>query len=237
MGYNRFVDRDVDAQNPRTAQREIPRGAVMPASALGLVVVAAAAFLFCCWLLSTACLWLGLPTLAFLLGYSHCKRFTSLSHLWLGVALGLSPLAAWFAWDGTFGPRLQAPLCLGAAVAVWVAGFDVLYACQDEAFDRRVGLHSIPARFGARVAMHTARLLHGLAFVGFVGFGLLVPLGPAWLVGCGLAATLLVWQHRLLSPRDLSRIDMAFFTANGALAVVMFAAGCVDLWWVSPHRS
>ncbi|MBL8756406.1 MAG: UbiA family prenyltransferase [Planctomycetes bacterium] len=237
MAYNRFVDRDVDAQNPRTAQREIPRGAVAPSAALGLVAFASGVFLVACWLLSTACLWLGLPTLAWLLGYSHCKRFTSLSHLWLGIALGVSPVAAWFAHDGAFGPRLLAPVCLGAAVAFWVAGFDVLYACQDEGFDRGAGLHSIPARFGARTAMHAARLLHGLAFVGFVAFGVLVPLGAAWLGGCGLAAALLVWQHRLLSPHDLSRIDMAFFTANGTLAMVMFAAGCVDLWWLLPHRS
>ncbi len=234
MAYNRFIDRDVDAANPRTAQREIPRGLVSPRAALLLVVVASGLFLFCCWLLSQLCFWLALPTLAWLLGYSHCKRFTAWSHLWLGIALGISPLAAWLAADGAFGPRLWAPCCLGLAVAAWVAGFDVLYACQDEAFDRASGLHSLPARLGARTAMLVSRGLHVAAFAGFVTFGWLVPLGPAYLVGCGVAAALLVWQHRMLAPRDLSRIDMAFFTANGTLAILMFAAGCLDLWWLRP---
>jgi 4-hydroxybenzoate polyprenyltransferase len=234
MAYNRYVDRDIDAANPRTALREIPRGLVSPRAALLLVAAAGALFLLCCWLLSDLCFWLGLPTLAWLLGYSHCKRFTAWSHLWLGTALGISPLAAWIAADAAFGPRLWAPFCLGLGVAVWVAGFDILYACQDEAFDRRIGLHSLPARFGARTAMHLARALHVGALTGFVTFGQLVPLGPAYLVGCGIAAALLVWQHRLLAPRDLSRIDMAFFTANGTLAILMFAAGCLDLWFLRP---
>lgn len=230
MAYNRLADRDLDAANPRTASREIPRGIVSPAAALGLTAVAGLAFLTCCFVLSPLCGWLGLPTLAWLLGYSHVKRFSSLCHLWLGVALGVSPVAAWLAVDGAFGPRLWAPFVLGLAVATWVAGFDVLYACQDEAFDRQRGLFSWPARFGARPAMRIARLLHGAAILGFVGFGLLVPLGLCWQGGIVAAAGLLVWQHRLLRPDDLSRIHMAFFTANGIIAVLLFAAGSLDLW-------
>lgn len=230
MAYNRVVDRAIDAANPRTANREIPRGIVGVPVAVALVVGAGAVFLAVCWWLSPLCGWLGAPTLAWLLGYSHVKRFSALCHMWLGVALGISPLAAWLAIDGAFGPRTVAPAVLGAGVAAWVAGFDVLYACQDEGFDRAHGLFSLPVRFGARRAMWIARALHVLAVAGFVGFGLLVPLGPVFLAGVGIAAGLLVWQHRLLRPDDLSRIQMAFFTANGTIAVLLFAAGCIDLY-------
>jgi len=171
------------------------------------------------------------PTLGWLYGYSYAKRFSSLCHLWLGVALGISPLAAWFAADGQFGPRLWAPLWLGVGVAAWVAGFDVLYACQDDEFDRARGLRSLPVRLGRGRAMLVARLSHAVALACFVAFGRLAPLGTWYLAGVGIAATLLVWQHRLVRPDDLSRLDAAFFTANGTLAVVMFAAGCVDLYW------
>jgi 4-hydroxybenzoate polyprenyltransferase len=231
MAFNRWADRALDAANPRTRGREIPAGKVSAASALALALGAGAAFLGCCWLLSTACFWLGLPTLLWLYGYSFAKRFSSLCHVWLGVALGVSPFAAWFAADGGFGPRLYAPLVLGLAVAAWVAGFDVLYACQDDEFDRDRGLRSLPVLLGRRGAMWASRLLHALALWGFFAFGQMTPLGTAYLVGVALAACLLVWQHRLLRPDDLSRIQAAFFTANGALAVVMFAAGCADLYW------
>lgn len=230
MAFNRYADRHLDAANPRTQAREIPAGVVAPRSALLLTGAASAVFLACCWLLSPACFWLGVPTLLWLLGYSYAKRFSSLCHLWLGVALGVSPVAAWFAADGAFGPRMWAPFVLGLAVALWVAGFDVLYACQDDEFDRARGLRSLPVRLGRRGAMWASRALHALALGGFLGFGLLAPLGPGYLCGVGLAAALLVWQHRLLRPDDLSRIQAAFFTANGTLAVVMFAAGCVDLY-------
>lgn len=236
MAYNRFADRVIDAANPRTRGREIPRGEVTPVQALVLTGCAGAAFVAACGLLAPLCLWLSLPTLAWLLGYSHVKRFSSTCHLWLGVALGLSPVAAWLAVDGAFGPRVWAPTALGLGVAAWVAGFDVLYACQDEAFDRAHGLHSAPARFGAARAMWLARLLHAAALAGFAGFGLLVPLGAAFFTGIVLAAVLLVWQHALLRPGDLSRIGTAFFTANGALSLVLFAAGCLDIYVLAPLR-
>lgn len=230
MAYNRYADRELDRANPRTAGREIPRGAVTPAAALGLVGVASAAFLLCCWWLAPVCFWLGIPTLAWLLGYSHAKRFSWLCHLWLGVALGLAPVAASVAGTGGFGPATWPAVVLGLGVMAWVGGFDVLYACQDEAYDRQVGLQSIPARFGARAAMWISRGLHAAATAGFVAFAWLAGLGGAFAAGIVLSVLLLVWQHRLLRPDDLTRIDMAFFTANGTLAVVMFAAGCVDLY-------
>ena len=230
MAYNRWADRELDAANPRTRAREIPRGAVSPRGALLLTAVAGLAFLACCALLSPWCGALGVPTLAWLLAYSHVKRFSVACHLWLGIALGIAPVAAWLAVDGSFGPRLWAPTMLGAAVACWVAGFDVLYACQDEAFDRAHGLFSLPARLGARRALLAARGLHAAAWAGFVAFGLLVPLGPAYFAGTVLAGALLAWQHLLLSRGDLARIDAAFFTANATIAVLMFAAGCLDLY-------
>lgn len=230
MAFNRYADRDIDAANPRTKQREIPSGEVSPAGALGLALGAGAVFLVICWQLSSSCLLLGLPALAWLYGYSYAKRFSALCHVWLGLALGVSPVAAWFAVDLAFSPRLYAPVVLGLAVALWVAGFDVLYACQDDEFDRDRGLRSLPVLLGRRSAMWVSRLLHGLAAIGFAAFGWMTGLQQVYLAGVLLAVTLLIWQHRLLRPNDLSRIQAAFFTANGTLAVVMFAAGCIDLY-------
>jgi 4-hydroxybenzoate polyprenyltransferase len=232
MAYNRYADRHWDALNPRTQAREIPRGAVSASSALGLTAVASLGFLVCCWALAPVCLWLALPTLLWLLAYSHMKRWTALCHLWLGVALGIAPVAAWLAADGEFSTRIWAPLALGLGVSAWVAGFDILYACQDEEFDRQHGLYSLPARFGALRAMWLARGLHGAAFAGFAGFGRLVPMGPGYGLGVVLAGGFLVWQHCLLRPGELARINMAFFTANGTIALLLLAAGGVDLYWL-----
>lgn len=236
MAYNRFADRDLDRRNPRTAGREIPRGAVASWQALALTGIAALVFVATCRALSPLCFWLSLPTLAWLLAYSHVKRFSAACHLWLGVALGCSPVAAWVAADGAFGPRLLAPTVLGVGVAAWVAGFDVLYACQDEQFDRGAGLHSLPARLGARGAMWCSRLLHVGAAGAFAAFGLLAALGPAYHVGVALALVLMVWQHALLRPDDLSRIQTAFFTANGLIAIGLFGATCLDLYLFAPSR-
>lgn len=230
MAYNRFADRELDAANPRTAGRELPRGVVAPGRALWLALLAGALFLLCCLLLSPLCLAFGVPVWLWLLAYSHAKRFTSLCHLWLGVALGLAPVAAWIAADGAFTARLWAPVALGLGVSTWVAGFDVLYACQDEAFDRAHGLHSLPARFGIARAMWLARGLHLIAALLFAGFGWLAGLGVAYDVGVGVAVALLVWQHRLLRATDLRSIHTAFFTANGMLSLLLFGAGCVDLY-------
>lgn len=232
MAYNRYADRDIDALNPRTMNRELPRGVVSPRAVLWLVLGASAAFLAICASLSATCFWLGIPTLAWLLFYSRMKRHSALVHLWLGVALGLSPVAAYVAAGGTLGAGLWAPLTLGSGVAVWVAGFDVLYACQDERFDRAHGLRSLPAALGAKRAMAISKGLHVLAVAAFVGFGLLAPLSWCWSLGVVLAAGLLVWQHSLLRPDDLSRMQTAFFTANGLIALLLLLAGGIDLWWL-----
>lgn len=230
MAFNRYADRAQDAANPRTQSREIPRGAVSPAAALAFSLVSSALFLWCCSLLGTTCFVLAWPTLAWLLSYSWVKRFSWLCHLWLGLSLGLAPVAAWVAGEGQFSHRTWQAVWLGVGVTLWVAGFDILYACQDQAFDRRVGLHSVPARFGAAGAMRSSRLLHALAAGLFLVFGLQAGLSHYYLLGVGLCVALLVWQHRLLRPDDLSRIQTAFFTANGTIAVLLFLFALLDLY-------
>jgi 4-hydroxybenzoate polyprenyltransferase len=230
MAYNRFADRDVDAANPRTRGREVPRGAVSPAAALTLALGAGGVFLGCCWLLGSLTFWFGIPVWLWLLAYSHSKRFTVLCHLWLGTALGLAPVAAWLAADGRFSSALWAPVALGLGVACWVAGFDILYACQDEAFDREHSLRSLPAALGPRRAMFASRGLHTLAVLLFLVFGWQAGLGVAYHLGVAAAAAMLWWQHHLLEPGNLARIHTAFFTANGMLSLGMLLAGCVDLY-------
>jgi 4-hydroxybenzoate polyprenyltransferase len=230
MAYNRYVDRDIDASNPRTRSREIPRGVLAPRTVLGFACVCGLGFVAVAHALGPACFWLSVPTLALLFGYSHAKRFTALAHVWLGAALGLAPVAAWLAATGTLGADLLTPAVLGLGVTAWVAGFDVVYACQDEAFDRGRGLHSLPARLGARRALSVARVLHAAAIAGFVGFGLLAGLGAVYLIGIGLAALLLLLEHRLVRPGDLSRIDLAFFTMNGFVGLAVLGCTALDIY-------
>lgn len=234
MAYNRFADRALDAANPRTAGREIPRGALKPGSALLLTALAGAAFVALCLRLGPWCSAGSVPVLAWLLAYSHTKRLTVLCHLWLGVALGLAPVAAWVAAGDSGGgvdpAGLWRPLLLGLGVTAWVAGFDVLYACQDEAFDRAHGLRSIPAALGARRALQVARLLHAAAVLLFLAFGLALGLAAFCAAGTAGAAALLLWQHRALAPARLDRIGPGLFAANGALSLWMLATGGIDLW-------
>lgn len=230
MAYNRFVDREIDGRNPRTRGREIPRGAIRPGAVLALALGAAAVFVGTAWLIAPLCGWLAIPVLAVLFGYSHAKRFTALSHLWLGAALGLAPPAAWLAARGTVDGSVFAPLVLGFAVAVWVAGFDILYACQDVDFDRGAGLFSLPVRLGPGRALVLARLFHGLAVGAFILFGAIAAMGWVWFAGVGGSAVLLALQHRLVRPDDLSRIDLAFFTLNGAVGLAMLGCAALDLW-------
>ena len=219
MAFNRIADARLDAANPRTAGRPLPTGRVTPALAWALVVTGSAALLVAAWRLNSLCLALSPLALAWVLGYSYAKRFTALSHLWLGLGLGIAPAGAWIAVRGSLaGP----PLVLAAAVAAWVAGFDTLYSLQDEAFDRASGLHSLPARLGVRRALVAARALHGAALVGFVAFAALVGAGWGLWLGVAAAGALLVWQHTLVAPGQLERLDTAFFTANGVLSVGIF---------------
>jgi 4-hydroxybenzoate polyprenyltransferase len=230
MGWNRLIDRHLDAANPRTATRALPAGLVSPGF-VGLFVALSLGLLFLAsWRLNPLCLAFAPFAAVVLLGYSYTKRFTALSHLALGLALGGAPVGAWIAVTGRFAAT---PFVLALAVVAWVAGFDVLYALQDEAHDRRVGLRSIPARFGTVGALWISGALHVVA----LGLLVLLPrfyphgLGAAYWVGVAGCAALLAWQHALVRPGDLSRLDAAFFTANGVLALWLFGAVAVDLAW------
>jgi 4-hydroxybenzoate polyprenyltransferase len=232
MGFNRLVDRKIDAENPRTATRALPAGQVSPGWVAGFVAVSAALLVVACWRLNPLTLALSPIALAVVLGYSFTKRFTWASHLVLGLALAIAPIGAWAAVRGTLGPT---PFLLAGAVLLWVAGFDVLYALQDLDFDRRRGLHSIPARFGVVGSLWISGMLHALMLgvlavlpaVYAAGDG--EPLG--WIYGAGWLGCLLLvtYQHWLVRPADLSRLDAAFFQANGALSLWLFAATAADL--------
>ena len=227
MGANRVIDRAIDAANPRTAGRHIPRGALR-ASDLRLLAAAGAIVMFvAAWLLNPACVRLASFALVFLVGYSYTKRFTWTSHWVLGFTDGIAAGAGWLAVTG----RLEAPaLVLWFALTVWIAGFDLIYACQDAEFDRASGLHSVPARFGIRAALTTARVSHVLAALALGLLGWLTGLGwPYWLGWTGIVG-LLVWEHSLVRPGDLSRLDAAFFNVNGYIAVVALAAVIGGLW-------
>lgn len=226
MAFNRIADRRFDAVNPRTAARHLPAGRVSPAFAWSLVGGGSALVLIAAWRLNPLCLALAPLALAWLLAYSFTKRFTALSHLWLGLSLGLAPVGAWLAVRGRFD---VAPLILAAAVTGWVGGFDVLYSLQDEAFDRRIGLFSLPARIGATRAILVARLFHAGAAIGFAAFAWTIHAGVGLWIGVAAAAILLIWQHSLVAPGRLERLDTAFFTANGTLSLAMLALYVLDM--------
>jgi len=226
MAFNRLVDARIDAENPRTATRALPAGLVSRSFVAVFTLVSAAVFVFAAWSLNDLAFYLSIPTLVVLLGYSFTKRFTAFSHVVLGLALGIAPIGASIAVLGRIEPRI---FPLAAAVLLWTAGFDILYSMQDVDFDKEKGLFSIPSRLGRRRAFWLARVLHVLTLAGLVAFGVLF--GFAWLywIGVAAAAGLLLWQHSIVSPEDISRIDAAFFTANGALSIVLFLFGAADL--------
>ena len=229
MGFNRLVDRHIDAANPRTAERELPAGRVTPAQARGLVLLSSAVFIAAAFALNTACGLASPLVLLVLLGYSYAKRFTALVHFWLGLALGLAPPAAWLAVRGDFAGDLLVPLSLGLAVLTWVAGFDLIYACQDASFDRDRGLHSVPAKLGVARSLLIARGLH-VATVALLAL-VMTRADLGWLFAASLvgAALLLVWEHSIVSPDDLSRVNMAFFTLNGWVGIGLFVGTALDL--------
>jgi 4-hydroxybenzoate polyprenyltransferase len=217
MGFNRLADQAYDARNPRTANRELPSGTLSRGVVWAVTLLLAALFVIASFQLSSLCGWLSPVALAIVAAYSYTKRFTWASHLVLGLALGMAPVGGWLAVGG--GVSVAAWL-LGAAVLQWVAGFDVLYACQDVEFDRREGLFSIPARFGPVRALVIARVLHAGALAALVGVGLVGGLHPVYWVGLAAIGAVLVWEHRLVRPGDLSRLDVAFFNMNGIISVI-----------------
>ena len=220
MSLNRVVDRELDARNPRTAGRPIPSGRLSVGLVLGISALSAVVLTVAAWQLGPLPLMLLPIALLFLVGYHHVKRFSPLCHLVLGITDGGAPLGGWVAVSGTIEP---AALCLAGAVALWVGGFDLIYACQDVEFDRANGLHSVPADYGVPAAIWMARAWHAATLLLLAVVGLLMGLGPLYWIGWALAGALLLWEHRLVSPTDLSRVGLAFFNVNGYLAVGVLA--------------
>jgi len=228
MAFNRLVDRNYDALNPRTVDRHIPAGLLsVPAVAL-FTVLCSAAFVAATLLFlpNPWPLYLSMPVLLWLLGYSYTKRFTTLSHFWLGISLCLAPVAAWIALKGAIA---WPPVMLALAVLLWVAGFDIIYACQDVEFDRSHGLRSVPGALGVPGALRIAALCHALMILPLVGLGLLYPLGPIYFAGVAAVAFLLVYEHVLVRPADLTRLNVAFFQVNIVISLGLLVVGMVDL--------
>ena len=227
MAFNRWADADLDAANPRTSNRAIPAGMLSREFVLGFTVLMGIAFLVAAAELNRLTLYLSPFVLLVLLGYSYMKRLTRWSHLVLGLALGLAPSAAWIAVRGSLDPRI---LVLTTAVMLWVGGFDVLYACQDFEHDRQVGLHSIPQSLGVSGAFRAARLMH-LSMLGLlIAFGYLFHFGvPGWL-GVAAAGLLLAYEHAIVSPGDMRRLNAAFFTMNGVIATIFLIFVAADVW-------
>ena len=227
MAFNRWADADLDAANPRTKMRAIPAGQLSRQFVLGFTVLMALLFVLAAAELNRLTLILSPVVLLVLLGYSYMKRLTRWSHLVLGLALGLAPSAAWIAVRGSLDARI---VVLTAAVTLWVGGFDVLYACQDFEHDRAAGLHSLPQAIGVPAAFWTARLMH-LAMLGLlIWFARLFHFGVAGWLGIAAAAVLLAYEHAIISPRDLRRLNAAFFTMNGVIAMVFLCFVATDLW-------
>jgi len=219
MSVNRLADRLIDAANPRTAKRHLPTGLLTPAQVATAAVLSAALLLLSAWMLNPLCLMLSPLAVLFLVGYSYTKRFTWLSHWILGFTDGIAAAGGWIAVRAALDPPIYV---LWFALTVWIAGFDLIYACQDVEFDRRHGLHSVPARFGIPAALTTARACHVLTIAAFALLGWTMGLGLLYWLGVLVVAGLLVYEHSLVSPGDLSRLDVAFFNVNGYIAVILF---------------
>ncbi len=228
MSVNRLADRALDAANPRTAQRHLPTGLLKPGQVLSAAVGSGALLLFSAWMLNPLCLLLAPLAALFLIGYSYTKRFTWLTHWILGFTDGIAAAGGWIAVRGAFDPPV---FILWFALTVWIAGFDLIYACQDVEFDRRARLHSVPARFGIAAALATARACHTLTVVAFVALGWVMGLGLVYWAGVLVVSALLAYEHSLVAPDDLSRLDLAFFNVNGYIAVILFFAVVGGRWW------
>jgi 4-hydroxybenzoate polyprenyltransferase len=228
MGFNRVADLRFDAQNPRTRNRELPRGALSLAQAWASIAVAAALFVVAAWKLNPLCLLLSPIALAWVLVYSLTKRFTWWPHLWLGMSLAIAPVGGYLAVTGRWSHPPWVLFAVTAAVATWVAGFDMFYALPDAGFDRAQGLRSAVVRLGEPRAIFLAKLLHGVTIPALALFGWGAGFGAWYFAGLLVAAGILVYEHQLVRPGDLSRLDAAFFTMNGVMSVTVFAFALLD---------
>ena len=228
MGFNRIVDRHFDALSPRNRNRELPRNVLTVAQAWASVIIAAVIFLAAAWALNPLCAILGPAALAWIMAYSYTKRFTHWPHLWLGVSLAIAPVGGYLAVTGAWSRPWWVLAAITVAVSSWVAGFDIFYALPDEGFDRSQGLRSAVVRFGVARSIGVARLLHALTIPALVLFGVGAGFGAWYFIGVAVAAGLLVYEHSLVRPNDLSRLDAAFFTMNAVLSATVFGFALLD---------
>jgi 4-hydroxybenzoate polyprenyltransferase len=226
MGFNRVVDADIDGRNARTKTRHLPAGLLSRVFTWVFIAAAAFVFLLAAGALNPLCLRLAPLALCVVLGYSYTKRFTSLSHVVLGFALGIAPAAAWIAIRASLDTRI---LWLTAAVTLWTAGFDIIYSCQDYEFDKTAGLFSLPSRLGIEGALWLSRFFHLGMLACLMALVKVFALGPIALTGVAVVAALLLWEHRLVKADDLSRVDAAFFTVNGWVSVLFFLFWSADV--------
>lgn len=227
MGLNRYADAEIDARNPRTASREIPAGNISKTATIFYIVLSLAVYFLAAVMLNRLTAILSpIPILIFIL-YAYAKRFTNFCHIILGIALGLAPVCAWIAVTGTVN---LPPFILGGAIILWVAGFDILYAIQDIEYDRKEGLHSIPAVFGVSGSLIIARLLHFAAFFLFILLMAFTNLGYIYLAGVLISGALMAYEHSLVSKDDLSKLNMAFFNMNAYISITIMIFSIIDIW-------
>ena len=218
MAFNRYIDRDIDLKNPRTAEvREIPKGVISPKAALLFVIFTSVNFIITTYFINTLCFYLSPIALIVVLGYSYTKRFTSLCHLVLGLGLALAPLGAYLAVSGEFA---LTPILFSIAVLFWVSGFDIIYALQDDTFDKENKLNSIPVFLGRKKALNLSKFFHLITFLSLAYAGVLLEINLLYWIGFTLFSALLIYQHTIISEKDLSRVNLAFFTTNGIASVV-----------------
>ncbi len=226
MAFNRLADAEIDSINPRTATRAIPAGLITKSTVWIFTVVSAGLLVLAAWRLNPLAFALSPVALAVIMGYSYTKRFTALSHFWLGLSLSISPVGAWIAIQGSFA---LPPIILCLVVLLWTAGFDIIYACQDVNFDRKHGLRSIPAKLGIRWALWLSSALHVVAVLLLLSIPFLVELGTFYYIGVGIVVLIFVYEHAIVKPTDLSRVNLAFFTLNGMISIVLMALSITDI--------
>ncbi len=230
MAFNRYLDRKIDAKNPRTKVREIPSGIITPKNALIFTIVCSLAFVICCYFINTLCFYLSFVALAVVLGYSYTKKFTPLCHLVLGLGLSLAPIGAYIAVTNQFN---LLPILFSVVVLFWVSGFDIIYALQDEIFDKENNLKSIPVLLGTKNALYLSRLFHFFATSILIYIGFAFPFNFLYWIGAAIFIALLIRQHSIVKHNDLSKISIAFFTLNGIASIVFAIFVIMDLFFFS----
>lgn len=227
MGFNRIVDASIDAKNPRTEEREIPSGKISKIEASVYVILSSILLVFSSYMLNDLCFKLSPVALLVVLGYSLTKRFTAFCHIVLGIGLALAPIGAWLAFTGEFA---LLPVVLGAGVMFWVAGFDIVYACQDYEYDKSVGLNSIPVMIGPKNTFILAKIFHAIALAAYISVYYIGSFTIVYPIGLAIIAGIMIYEHRLVKPNDLSKIGMAFFGMNGTISMIFFASVLLDFF-------